>query len=488
MKFLDFVLLAGLAMAVMANAQNPLSSNSGPGFYWRGSAPGQLLECDIGDALIGVCSSRSGFDCALPEGGNPFIHLILCGTKPKAGFNWYETKGLEPLDGDFNEYVDCNREVTDDTFKFAVGRCASGRDRDCEGSAHQLRCATLPVPTLEQTVQLDTTDKFDICASFGELAVCPEGYVVTQSCGASDIGSDCRVDLCSAHQGDVFSGIRCLKLDGFEYGGVQGGEHLQKTSVSRIVIDCSIKTYEPVVDLMLSNTATVTETTELQSTRTTSTTSSSQVVTSVGVENKIRAEVGIPRVGSASVETTLTAGLDTTVSFEKSEMYFNSLTTQISEMSERSWRVVLTAGPSYAIASWGVRLSPSAEYLIGFNRYQPREADSVVTEGIEITATVLSNQVFFVVLSSDDYSRSLINAPCDKVANQYMNGAGDRPSFTSIGTGAVLDGTLNGSGALDNALDSDDETSSAALDQQSFVLFYGTLLSSVIFAAFALLN
>lgn len=387
---------------------------------WQGFGHGERAMCGPGQVLVGVCGSGKNTDCHL--NGQSYSHLIRCANVVSNTFHWHNSSEVgDWIGANQFTYASC------DESSMAVGRCSGGQHPDCADSKyHEIICAKAPSPR----VVLDITQTQVICKGYGEIAQCPVGMVITKECGAGQEGSDCRRDICSG-AGNVFTGIECTALRGYEYDGTS--EPSVAKPAEFIIEGCKKELFtnegkEPITRVI---TNTVTVTTEVEKNYESSQSSSESLSQKFDISQKISADVGFPEVG-ASVSTETTAGFSRTfeTKFDTSSTYRERLESKKVEEGKIEQTVSFAPGV-WVILSWGGLVRGYGGYNSKFKEYAPGQIeDVVVDEDSVITTSDAADDTFFLVLNADKYDDKVKVINCETLADQFLEGTGIFESFS----------------------------------------------------------
>ena len=103
--------------------------------------------------------------------------------------------------GSFGNYLTCP------SGQYIQGYCSSGRNANCDtngqSSYTKVGCSDYPVPEATAEQEPESINGW-LCASFGTLLECPQGYIMTGACGAGE-NPNC-VSYCSSPE---YSAILC---------------------------------------------------------------------------------------------------------------------------------------------------------------------------------------------------------------------------------------------------------------------------------------
>lgn len=211
--------------------------------YWKSGRYGKRLTCDDGEVITGICGSGWHADCRDDDGHKVFTK-IQCSDELNLS-----TEKCDSWKSDKGKHINMYCPVD---FPVLKGYCGSGKDKNCAGGFGNTKCCRLrnspPIPT-PSTSQLEKTDPFrgemrrvltlfsnhfpsnfplpgrwihgiarknnqignvnDKChwkgGGHGEDVDCPDGYIVTGSCGS---GKDPHCDY-----NRLYSNILCCKIE-----------------------------------------------------------------------------------------------------------------------------------------------------------------------------------------------------------------------------------------------------------------------------------
>lgn len=355
--------------------------------------------------------------------GKKVYAAIRCAYNPSSTLNWVEKSSQDQTyssHSDTGHWTSCPTDTLPTAIKFADGHT-------------YLTCSAISGTSNTQPVQVDydsATSK-PICHSgSASLLSCPEGYTMSSICAADSDNGKCQTSQCATKSKDTNFGMQCVKMAGYELNTVadvtaspSGNETTYEVIPGNY---CQVYKTFANTDVTYNMKNTIEHQSSVTNEVTQKTTSGKSVTDSLNEQTTIQTKKrGLP-IGTLTASQSFGYGHSVTTTFEQSQSYSNQQYNSETRTLEVDETLTLAKDYQWAIVSFGLSISATANYEPVYYEYLPgAKVPNDTTETMFTVNEDMSGSSYLLALSSEYYDANYLKFnDCLTIASDYMYGTG----------------------------------------------------------------